>query len=372
MGLFDGLLKKKEEKQEHKQEEQVSTPVINIPVEEPKVETKAEEVRQEPKAEETNKLGLFDNLKVQAEETKTVAEQNLIQAQQKLAERQAKVEEVKQDVVIKFKNRPDVVEYEDLDIVELKNIRQVYNEGFDDEMTIFDGTLNLLIKDVKNRGQFATILGESGCGKSTILNYISGLKRPTSGEILVSGRPQTEKDRAGMVFQKYTCYPWKRVIDYVMLPLLLKGVKKKEAYERAMDMIIAAGLEKHKDKWAQDGILSGGQLQRVAIAASLVANQKLLLMDEPFGALDNRTRSEMQDRLLQIWMSIEPTILMVTHDIREAVYLSDEIYVMKANPGAIIERIEIKLDKADKLVKRSPEFLNYVNHIDDLMMSLRK
>ena len=295
-----------------------------------------------------------------------------IVAQAESAARVEKHDEVKHDVIVKYKNRPDVVEYLPVDIVELKNIKQVYNEGTSKEMVIFDGSLNLLIKDAKDRGQFATILGESGCGKSTLLSYISGLKQPTSGEILIGGKPQTRHDRAGMVFQTYNCFPWKRVLDYVALPLRLKGVSKKEAEEKAMEMIIVAGLEKHKDKWAQYGILSGGQLQRVAIAASLVANPGFLLMDEPFGALDNRSRSEMQDKLLQIWMQIEPTILLVTHDIREAVYLSDEIYIMKPNPGAIIEKIEVKLDKTDKQVKRSPEFLNYVNHIEDVMMSLRK
>lgn len=262
--------------------------------------------------------------------------------------------------------------FEPVDILNLRNIKQVYNAGKPNEMSIFDGSLSFDVKDVRARGQFVTILGESGCGKTTILKYISGLQKPTSGEILIQGKPQTEKDRAGMVFQTYGCFPWLKVIDYVMLPLKIKGVPGKQATERAMEIIAATGLEKHKDKYAQYGILSGGQLQRVAIAASLVANDKILLMDEPFGALDNKTRGDMQDRLLSIWNRIEPTILLVTHDITEAVYLSDQIVIMQANPGKIVKTIEVNVDKADQRAKRGTEFTKLVYEIEDIMDGLNK
>ncbi len=257
--------------------------------------------------------------------------------------------------------------YEAVDIVNLCNIKQVYNAGAKNEMVIFDGTFNLDIKDISNQSQTVGLLGPSGCGKTTLLNYISGLQKPTSGEIFMNGKPQTSKDRAGMIFQGYGCYPWMNVLDYVMLPLKIKGVPKKEARQKAEEMLVVVGLEKHMDKYAQHGILSGGQLQRVAIAASLVANEQILLMDEPFGALDSRTRSDMQDKLLDICKKIHPTIGLVTHDIAEAVYLCDIIVILEANPGRIVKVLYVNdLDKTDRRIKRSPEFCNHVYMIEDI------
>jgi len=206
-----------------------------------------------------------------------------------------------------------------------------------------------------------------------LLRYIAGLQKPTSGEILVDGKLQTVNDKIGMVFQQYSSFPWSTVLQNVALPLELKGVAKAEREERAMEMIRIVNFEGHEHKFAQYPILSGGQLQRVAIARSLIANNEILLLDEPFGALDIQTRLKMQDMLIDIWSKIpgDPTFILVTHDLSEAVYLADEIYVLKSNPGEIYEFIDIDMPmKRESSIKRTPKFLEYVHHLEDTMMKI--
>jgi NitT/TauT family transport system ATP-binding protein len=252
------------------------------------------------------------------------------------------------------------------DIIELQNIKQVY----EDKPPIIKG-FNLLIEDKPNQGQFVVILGASGCGKSTILRYIAGLQKPTEGRVLIYGKERTPKDRVGMVFQQYSSFPWMSVLDNVALGLEYQGVPVKERRERAMDMIVRVGLEGHEHKYAQYPTLSGGQLQRVAIARSLLYESKILLMDEPFGALDIETRLQMQDLLAKIWVEIHPTVVFVTHDIPEAVYLGDDIYVMGRNPGNIKKMFVSPLPFArDKSMKRDLKFINKVNEIEDYMLSV--
>jgi len=261
------------------------------------------------------------------------------------------------------------------DVIELRNIKQVYGKG-KSAVTVIEG-LDLLIEDVPNKGQFICILGPSGCGKSTVLRYIAGLQKPTSGEIFLYGKPK-DGEHVGMVFQQYSSFPWRTVLDNVCLSLEIQGIPKKERIEKAMEFIKVCDLEKHKNKYAQYPILSGGQLQRVAIARSLVSNPNLLLMDEPFGALDINTRLKMQDMVLGIWeklwkVNTATTIVFVTHDIPEAVYLGTNIYIMQANPGKIVHNIPIKLpfDKS-RQVKRDPRFMQYVYDVEDKMMELSK
>lgn len=251
------------------------------------------------------------------------------------------------------------------DILELRGVKQVYG----DKPPILED-FNMLIEDKPNQGQFVVMLGASGCGKSTVLRYIAGLQKPTSGEVLLYGKPRTETDRVGMVFQQYSSYPWLTVLDNVALGLQYKGVPTKERREKAMEMIVKVGLEGHENKYAQYPTLSGGQLQRVAIARSLLYDSKILLMDEPFGALDIETRSQMQDLLAKIWLEITPTIVFVTHDISEAVYLGDDIYVMGRNPGNIIGKFASPLPLArTRDMKRNPSFVNRVNEIEDFMVA---
>lgn len=257
------------------------------------------------------------------------------------------------------------------DVIELKNIRQTYADKITGEEKIVIDGLNLLIEDKPGQGQFVVMLGESGCGKSTVLRYIAGLQEPTAGEVLINGKPRTRDFRAGMVFQQYSSCPWLSVLENVALGLEFSGVPKKERTERAMEMIKKVGLEGHEHKYAQYPILSGGQLQRVAIARSLVASPNILLMDEPFGALDINTRLQMQDMLMSIWEEMKPTIIFVTHDIPEAVYLGDDIYVMGRNPGNIRHHVPVQLPHTSiGELKRSKPFNDLVYNIEDMMMSL--
>jgi NitT/TauT family transport system ATP-binding protein len=252
------------------------------------------------------------------------------------------------------------------DIIELREVKQSYG----DKAPIIKG-LNLLIEDKPNQGQFIVILGRSGCGKSTILRFIAGLERPTEGKVLIYGKERTPKDRVGMVFQQYSSFPWMSVLDNVALGLQYQGVPRKKRREQAMEIIVKVGLEGHEDKYAQYPTLSGGQLQRVAIARSLLYESKILLMDEPFGALDIETRLQMQELLAKIWVEIDPTIVFVTHDIPEAVYLGDDIYIMGGNPSNIMEKFVSPLPlERNKSMKREISFQNKVNEIEDYMLNI--
>lgn len=252
-------------------------------------------------------------------------------------------------------------------IIELRNIGQSYDGG---KSWIIKG-LDLLIEDKPDQGQFVVLLGASGSGKSTLLRYIAGLQKPTEGEVYIKGTPVSDKHRVSMVFQEYSSLPWMTVLDNVGLALDYKGVAKKERYARSMEMIQLVGLDGHEKKYAQYPALSGGQLQRVAIARSLIANPEILLMDEPFGALDIRTRIQMQDMLIDLWQRFHPTIVFVTHDINEAVYLGDDIYIMKAPPSKIVEHIDIDLPlRRDHSTKREPHFTELVHKVEDTMIRI--
>jgi NitT/TauT family transport system ATP-binding protein len=266
----------------------------------------------------------------------------------------------------------DIGKYDSVDKIELKNITQIYKDK-KGKNVIFNN-FNLEIKDIKNKGQFTVIVGASGCGKSTILRYIAGLQKPTSGEIFLNGKLQTDDDRIGMIFQQYSSFPWSTVLKNVALPLEFRGINKSEREDMAMEMIKLVGLEGHEFKYAQYPTLSGGQLQRVAIARSLITNSEILLLDEPFGALDINTRLRMQDMLLEIWHKIkgDPTFILVTHDLSEAVYLADEIYIMKSNPGNVHEFIDIELpDQRNSELKHTQQFVDYVRHLENTMMTIK-
>ena len=252
-------------------------------------------------------------------------------------------------------------------IIELKNIGQSYDGG---QSWIIKG-LDLLIEDKPDQGQFVVLLGMSGSGKSTLLRYIAGLQAPTEGQVLIKGQPVSDKQRVSMVFQQYSSMPWMTVLDNVALALEYQGVDKKERYARAMELIELVGLAGHEKKYAQYPALSGGQLQRVAIARSIIANPEIILMDEPFGALDIKTRIQMQELLVDLWHRFNSTIIFVTHDISEAVYLADDIFIMKSPPSLIIEHIDIDLPlRRDVSTKRSPHFTELVHHVEDTMIRI--
>lgn len=252
------------------------------------------------------------------------------------------------------------------DIIELKNINQTYDGG----KTFIIQDFNLLIEDYPSIGQFIVILGPSGCGKSTVLKYLSKLQEPSSGEILINGK--VPEGSIPMVFQQYSSLPWRTVLQNVMLALEIKGDTSKEHKEKAVEVIKSVGLEEHMHKYAQNKVLSGGQLQRVAIARSLVCNPRILLMDEPFGALDVNTRFQMQLILTKLWEALESTVIFVTHDIQEAVFLANDIFIMSASPASIVRHFTVDLPKVrTRELKRERKYIDLVNEVEDAVFSIK-
>jgi len=227
---------------------------------------------------------------------------------------------------------------------------------------VFDG-VNL---DIRRR-EFVCVVGASGCGKSTLARIVAGLDDASGGEVLLDGRAVAGPgpDR-GMVFQGYTLFPWLTVKRNVMFGLLMLGRAETAADAEAREWLEMVGLSKFEDAYPHE--LSGGMKQRVAIARALANNPRILLMDEPFGALDALTRCKMQSYLLQIWRKVDVTILFITHDLEEAGYLADRIVVMGANPGRIIEVIENPVPRPrDATQFLSPEFLALKARLDELI-----
>jgi NitT/TauT family transport system ATP-binding protein len=198
--------------------------------------------------------------------------------------------------------------------------------------------VSFVVENNPNRGEFVSMIGPSGCGKSTILNLIAGFLQPTTGEVLVGGKPVSGPGRdRGMIFQQYSSFPHLTVIQNVLFGLKINrhelGLDRHASLKRAGELIEHVGLTGHEEKYPHQ--LSGGQQQRVAIARTLATEPRILLMDEPFSALDEPTRLEMQELLVRLWYRIQPTIFCVTHSITEAVYLSERLWIMTKAPGQI-------------------------------------
>lgn len=218
-----------------------------------------------------------------------------------------------------------------------------------------------------DNGEFVCAVGASGSGKSTLLRLIAGLETPTLGEIHLAGIPITGpgSDR-GMVFQKYTLYPWMSVAENVGFGLKLQGCSATKRREQVAYYLDVVGLSQFAKSLPKE--LSGGMQQRVAIARALASQPRMLLMDEPFGALDAQTKEKMQQFLLELWQRTQTTILMITHDVEEAVFLSQRLYVMTSHPGTI--RTEVKIDlPSDRNyhTKRSAIFQDYKEAVLDLL-----
>ncbi|MBW7473831.1 ABC transporter ATP-binding protein [Paenibacillus oenotherae] len=221
--------------------------------------------------------------------------------------------------------------------------------------------------DVK-QGEFMVIVGPSGCGKSTLLDLLAGLTKPNSGQILLDGKAITgpNLDR-GIVFQQYALFPWKTALANVEFGLETKGVGRKERKQIAQEYINLVGLAGFEHRYPHE--LSGGMKQRVAIARSLAYDPEVLLMDEPFAALDAQTRETLQSELLRIWETTKKTIIFITHGIEEAVYLGQRVAVMTSRPGRIKEVIDVPFEArtSEEDLRSNPEFVKIRHQIWDLL-----
>jgi NitT/TauT family transport system ATP-binding protein len=258
-------------------------------------------------------------------------------------------------------SRPNVVEFTNV------------TKRFGDVTVIRDVTF--CVPDLPGAGEFITILGPSGCGKSTVLRLIAGLAPhhpPTVGTVLVAGKPveRPGPDRS-MVFQDYTSFDNRTVEDNVAFGLECRGVAAKERRERAREWIAKVGLDVKRDAGKYPAELSGGMRQRVAIARTLVLSPRIILMDEPFGALDPTTRLHMQALLVDLWREAEATVFFVTHSIEEAVYLGDRVYIFSSAPGTMLREMQVpKPHRPPKVMQREPEFLQKVFEIRDIIDNL--
>ncbi len=235
--------------------------------------------------------------------------------------------------------------------LQIQNVSQAYHSDGVEVVALDEISLG-----IRNR-EFATILGPSGCGKTTLLRIVAGLTRPSGGLVTLDGKviDRPGRDR-GMVFQSYTLFPWLTVKQNIQFGLDLAGVERARQEQVAQEFVEKVGLKGFEQAYPKG--LSGGMKQRVAIARALANNPDVLLLDEPFGALDAQTRSLMQELLTQVWEELHKTILFVTHDVEEAIFLSDRVFVMTARPGRIKAEIEVPLARPRSYeVKATEEFL---------------
>ncbi len=228
--------------------------------------------------------------------------------------------------------------------VELHGVTKIFHQGTPREVIAIQD-VSFTIPDREDHGEFCSFLGPSGCGKSTVLRMVAGLEPqfpPTRGMVRVLGRdvigPGADR---GMVFQDYTSFDNRTVLDNVVFGLECRGMPRREREAEGLDWIARVGLDPRRDAQKYPHELSGGMRQRVAIARTLILRPRVILMDEPFGALDPATRLDMQDLLVKLWREAEATVLFVTHSVEEAVYLGDRVYLMATTPGRIAEEVTL-------------------------------
>jgi NitT/TauT family transport system ATP-binding protein len=259
-------------------------------------------------------------------------------------------------------------------IVEFHNVTKTYNAGMSNAYTAIRD-VQFFVEDLPDRGEFVCILGPSGCGKSTILRLIAGLtpQHPaTRGEVLVQGRavlgPGADR---GMVFQDYTSFDHRTVLENITFGLECQGVDRRQREQLGRQWIEHVGLNVATDADKYPHELSGGMRQRVAIARTLILRPRIILMDEPFGALDPQTRMDMQDLLAALWREAQATVFFVTHSIEEAVFLGDRVYIISGAPGTILQELEIEpAQQPARLIQREPRFQKTVNYIRDVITHL--
>lgn len=245
-------------------------------------------------------------------------------------------------------------------LIKIRDVSKIYDTA-DGPVHALD-TINLDIYE----GEFVSLVGPSGCGKSTLLMLISGLFPPSTGEITISGeevnKPYTN---LGIVFQRDVLLDWRNVLDNVLLQSEIRGLPRSQFEQSALQLLQRVGLGDFVKKYPQE--LSGGMRQRVSICRALLHDPPLLLMDEPFGALDAITRDQMNLDLLKIWEQTRKTVIFVTHSVPEAVFLSDRVLVMSPRPGQVVETIEVDLPRPRHLsVRDTPQFAHYNSHIREI------
>lgn len=259
-------------------------------------------------------------------------------------------------------------------VVTFSHVTKTYNSGQPNAFTAIKD-VTFVVEDLPDKGEFVCVLGPSGCGKSTILRLIAGLEPQhpaTSGELLVFGQPVTGPgaDR-GMVFQDYTSFDHRTVLENVTFGLECAGMPRSQRFELGREWIAKVGLSVTKDQNKFPHELSGGMRQRVAIARTLILRPRIILMDEPFGALDPNTRCNMQDLLVKLWKEVQATVFFITHSIEEAVFLGDRVYIMSNSPGTILEEMKVEPpDRPAQAMLSLPRFLDTVHYIRDKITQL--
>jgi NitT/TauT family transport system ATP-binding protein len=249
--------------------------------------------------------------------------------------------------------------------VDFRNVTKIYGMGTPREYVAISD-VSFMIPDLVDHGEISSFLGPSGCGKSTVLRLVAGLgpqHPPTSGTVTVLGRPIVGPgaDR-GMVFQDYTSFDNRNVLDNVAFGLECRGVPRREREAAGLEWIAKVGLDPLRDAGKYPHELSGGMRQRVAIARTLILRPRVILMDEPFGALDPATRLDMQDLLVKLWREVQATVLFVTHSVEEAVYLGDRVFVMATTPGRIVDEIRLPAPtRPAREIQSEPWFHEQVN-----------
>jgi NitT/TauT family transport system ATP-binding protein len=222
--------------------------------------------------------------------------------------------------------------------LELKNLRKTYTDGSGEASVEALSTINLTVR----QGEFLSVVGPSGCGKSTMLRIIAGLEQPTTGSVCINGEQLAEPSgRVGFVFQEYALFPWRTVSENVEFGLEVKNIPRAERRRMALEYIREFGMGGFEDTYPKE--LSGGMKQRVAIARTLITDPSIILMDEPFGSLDSQTRNALQEFLLAVWQNSHKTIIFVTHNIDEAVFLSQRVIGFSSRPGSIKLALDLNL-----------------------------
>ena len=258
----------------------------------------------------------------------------------------------------------EVAQYPENPLVEIRNVNKVYRSPRGDTVAIED-----LSADIQ-RSEFVTVLGPSGCGKSTLLRCLAGLETITSGELRIDSRPVNgPPDDLGVVFQRDVLLEWRSVIQNVLLPIEIAGLDIRTWRPKGMALLELLGLKGFENRAPWE--LSGGMRQRVSICRALLMNPNLLLMDEPFGALDAMTRDELNLELQRVWMDDTKMVFFVTHSIAEAVFLGDRVIVMSPSPGRIAGIIDVDLPRPRELaIRETPEFGGYTQKIREMFQDM--